>query len=58
MGRTLDTLGWRRPTAAAFIDAEFARARTLFETGRASAPEAAVAEATGLYREVVERLSP
>jgi predicted nucleotidyltransferase len=43
-------------TVAAFIDAEFARARDLFETGRARAPAAVVAEAEAFYRAVVERL--
>lgn len=44
------------PTVAAFIDAEFDHARALFETGRARATAAAMAQAEGLYRQVVERL--
>jgi len=44
------------PTVAAFIDGEFERARALFETGRARAPEAVIADAEGFYRAVVERV--
>lgn len=44
------------PAVAAFIDTEFDLARAVFETGRARAPEAVVAEAAAFYRGVVERL--
>jgi hypothetical protein len=44
------------PAVAAFIDTEFELARAVFETGRAWAPEAIVAEAGAFYRSVVDRL--
>lgn len=44
------------PTVAAFIDGEFARARQLWETGRAGATDEEKAQAADFYRQVVERL--
>lgn len=44
------------PIVAAFIDGEFEAARQVFETGRARADAAVVAEAGAFYRGVVERL--
>ncbi|MFZ5721012.1 MAG: DNA polymerase beta superfamily protein [Pseudomonadota bacterium] len=44
------------PAVAGFIDAEFALARDLFETGRAELPPEAHTRAAVFYREVVERL--
>ena len=41
---------------ASFIDSEFELARTLFEGGRARAPEELAAQAERFYRAAVERL--
>jgi predicted nucleotidyltransferase len=44
------------PTIATFIDEEFAKARTVFETGPVRISESKVRRAAKFYREVVERL--
>jgi hypothetical protein len=44
------------PIVASFIDGEFESARASFESGRARAPEQAIAQAERFYRTVVERL--